>query len=202
MTADYCTVADIKEVLPNVSYGTGYDAVFGSLITRASRMIDRVTRREPGAYATGTAGTSRYYTGSGKVDLWVDEMAAAPSVVAVDEVGDHTYTTWGSGDYMVWPYNTTPYTKLEVDTINGSKAVWYKFPKSVRITAPFGFSVSVPDDIKQAVVITAVRAFQRGKQGYEDVGAIAELGQLRYVKQLDPEVQAIIEGGGYIKTVI
>lgn len=198
--ADYCTLAEVKAVIPSAGYGTAYDNLLTVLITRASRLIDNETNREAGAYATGTAGTARYFTGSGCADIWVDEMSSEPTTVEVDEVGDHTYTTWAASDYMVWPYNRGPYTKLEVDVLNGSKSVWYRFPKSVKITASWGYSVDVPDDIKQATITQVVRYFQRGQQGFEDVGAMTEVGQLRYVKQIDPDVAVIV--AGYKRTII
>jgi hypothetical protein len=37
-----------------------------------------------------------------------------------------------------------------------------------------------------------MRWFMRAKQGYQDAGAIMELGQMTYVKELDPDVQKIL----------
>jgi hypothetical protein len=42
-------------------------------------------------------------------------------------------------------------------------------------------------------VIQVVRWFKRSQQAFQDVGAIVELGQLRYVQRLDPDVQTIIQ---------
>ncbi|MBU0791562.1 MAG: hypothetical protein KKC55_13910 [Gammaproteobacteria bacterium] len=53
------------------------------------------------------------------------------------------------------------------------------------------------DDIKQAAIITAVKQFKRGLQGFQDGSANPTLGQMVYVKQLDPEAEALIEA--YIK---
>jgi hypothetical protein len=122
----------------------------------------------------------------------------------VDEVGDFTYTAWASTDYLLWPYNAAamgrPYTRLDIDQLNGDKVLWYRFPKSVKITARWGYSTTVPEDIKQAVVIQVIRWFKRSQQSYQDAGAIVDLGQLRYVKQLDPDVQLIISH--YMRTAV
>uniref|UniRef100_A0A6M3IJN9 Putative structural protein n=1 Tax=viral metagenome TaxID=1070528 RepID=A0A6M3IJN9_9ZZZZ len=53
------------------------------------------------------------------------------------------------------------------------------------------------DDIRQAAIITAVKQFKRGLQGFQDGSANPTLGQMIYVKQLDPEAEALIEA--YIK---
>ena len=72
----------------------------------------------------------------------------------------------------------------------------------MKIVGKFGYSVAVPDDIKQAAIIMTVRYFKRGQQGFNDVGAVVELGQLRYVDKLDPDVAAILLDGGYVRMMI
>jgi hypothetical protein len=200
---DYCDVADVTGMMPDTDFGNTYHALMAALITRASRLIDKATGREDGAYEAATA-TIRYFDGSGGREMWVNEMAAAPTAVAVDEVGDFTYTAWASSDYLLWPYNAAamgrPYQRLDIDQLNGDKVLWYRFPKSVKITAKWGYSTTVPEDIKQAVVIQVIRWFKRSQQSYQDAGAIVDLGQLRYVKQLDPDVQLIISH--YMRTAV
>lgn len=195
MTA-YVTTVEIMDAMPDVEWKGSYEAFLSSLATRASRLIDRATGRAEGAFAADTDAV-RYFDGSGHRTQWVDEIAAAPTAVAVDEAGNLTYTTWTATDYILWPYNAAdegrPYRRLDIDQMNGNKALWYAFPKGVKITAKWGYSTTPPDDIKQAVIIQAVRWFKRAQQAYQDVGAIIELGQLRYVKQLDPDVAFIVE---------
>lgn len=196
MANSYCTVADIKSAMPDGNWGATYDAELARLAEVASRVVDRVTRREPGAYSV-TADSTRVFDGSGAALLWVDELAAAPALVEVAETGDTTaYTAWSATDYVAWPYNApslgVPYLRLDVDLINGSKTIWPKFPRAVRVTGRWGYSTTVPPEIKQAAIMIAARAFKRGQQAYRDVGAVVELGQLQYVQQLDPEVQVLL----------
>lgn len=199
----YCDAAEIKAVMPDVPWGTSYDTLLGTLATRASRLFDAAAGRQPGEFATGTAGTVRYFDGSGGSCLWVDEMSAAPQKVEVAETGNPTeLTTWATNDYIVWPYNNPPYTKLEVELQYGTKSVWPAFRRAVKITAPWGFSASVPDDLKQGVITQVVRWFKRGQQGFQDAGAIEELGKLMYVKKLDPDIEMILEAPGYIRRTI
>lgn len=204
MASVYCTNTEIKAVMPDTTWGTTYDALLTAIAERASRAIDTLTGREPGAYKAGTA-AARYFDGSGCGELWVDEMAVAPTAVAVAESGDvdssagsgGTYTTWAASDYLLWPANALvmgqPYLRLDVDIQSGSKALWYAYPKAVKITAQWGYSTAVPPDILQATLIQAVRWFKRGQQAFADTGAVTELSQLRYVKALDPDVATMVE---------
>jgi hypothetical protein len=198
LASNYITEDEIKEAMPDQSWSTAYDSLLDSLASRASRAIDRYTNRAPGSYLVATT-SIRYFTGDGSIYLYPGEMAEAPTAVAVAETGDlTTYTAWSTAsDYWPTPYNAAsegePYTGLEIDPVGGTKMLWPTFPRSVRVTAKWGHAASVPDDVKQAALIQAVRWFKRGQQGYQDVGAIAELGQLRYVKGLDPDVETLIE---------
>ena len=193
---DYVSVDDIMAEMPDTSWTGKYHETLDNLVTRASRLIDRLTGREDGAYGISTA-TARTFDGSGLSMQWVDEMAAAPTLVEVDETGAFAYVTWAASDYLLWPYNAAaqsrPYLRLDVDLMNGDKAIWYRFPKSVRITAKWGYSTTPPQEIRQATIIQVTRWFKRAQQAYQVTGAILELGQLRYVRELDPDVSLIID---------
>lgn len=197
MANDYLTLLEFKQALADTSWTPNYDTIIEAIITRASRAIDRTTRRHPGAYYASTDET-RYFDGSGTSSLWTGEMAAAPTTVRVAETGDlSNYTSWSSTDYIVWPYNAPymgePYLRLDIDILYGSKVLWYKYRKAVEIAGKFGFSTTVPDDIKQIALIQSVRWFKRAQQAFRDTGAIVDLGQLTYTQQLDPEVAGMLE---------
>jgi hypothetical protein len=194
---DYCTNTEIKAVMPDQTWSTTYDTLFTTLATRASRAIDRFTERKPGAYKVDTDVTL-YFDGSGTDVLEIEELAAAPTSVAVAETGDLTsLTTWASTDYLLHPYNALdryePYTRLMVDYFNGLKAAWYAYPKAVKVVGKFGYTTATPDDVKQATIIQAVRWFKRGQQSFKDTGAIVELGQLQYTQALDPDVAQLLK---------
>lgn len=197
ITNGYTDLPTLKAVLEIADSVSDYDALLEQSINAASREFDRATNRHPGAYAVTTA-SDRYFTGSGGGTLYPGEMAEAPSAVAVAETGDlSSLTDWStSSDYHCVPYNAAdegePYTGLEIDSMGGTKARWPRYPKAVKITAKWGYSAAVPYDVQQAVITMAARLFKRGQQGYEDTGAIVELGQLRYTKGQDPAVDDLI----------
>lgn len=195
---DYATNTEIKAAMPDGNWSIDYDALFTTLATRASRLFDQVAGKKPGSFYVSTDVT-RYFDGNGEILLPISDLAAAPTSLAVAETGSITvYTTWASTDYILLPYNAPdngkPYTELLIDGMNGSKAVWYPFPKSVKIVGKFGYSVAIPDLVKQAVIMQASKWFKRGQQGFQDTGAITELGRLLYTKRLDPEVEMIALG--------
>jgi hypothetical protein len=206
VTVKYATVAEIKAALPNDSWSSAFDAALDQALIWASRDVDEYLGRAPGAFAA-SATSVKYFNGSGKVKLFVPEMAAAPTEVAVAEGGvidgaggtGGTYTVWSTQDYFLEPLSALddvkPYTQLVIDRLNGSKTSWYKFRKAVKITAAWGYcttSGSVPQ-VNKATIIQAMRHYKRGRQGYEDVGAIQSLAQMRYVKAYDREMKALIE---------
>lgn len=197
MANDYCTALEIKDILPDVEWSGAYDAILTSLITRASRAIDGHLKRAPGLFYSDTDLTF-YFDGSGESQLWIGELAAAPTSVAVAEDGNlSTYTAWSSTDYILWPYNAPslgiPYQRLDIDLLYGAETHWYAYPKNVKIVGKFGFSTTVPDEIKQATIIQTMRWFKRGQQAFQDTGAVLELGQLRYLQKLDPDVLLLLE---------
>ena len=201
---DYCTATEIKAAAPGTTWSSTYDTLLGTLATRASRVVDRDTGRQPGYFYVSTDVT-RYFDGSGTRELKIGELAAAPTSVSVAETGivdnaagtGGTYTVWTTDDYVLWPYTSDsgyePYTRLIIASeTETTKAVWYAFKRAVKIVGKFGWAAAIPDDIKQATIIEAMRMYKRGMQGYEDAGAIQELGQLRMVKAKDPEYMSLI----------
>jgi len=60
------------------------------------------------------------------------------------------------------------------------------------VTGKWGGVVTPPALIEKACKITVIRRFKRAMQGFQDTGAIEELGQLRYTKALDPDVKEIL----------
>lgn len=203
---DYVTRDEIKQGLPDSSWGSDYDAGLDVLAARASRAIDMHLKRKPGAFYVN-ADVTLYFDGSGNSQLWIEELAAAPTSVQVAETGVlTTLTSWASTDYVLWPYNAldygTPYLRLDVDLMSGTKSLWYGYRKAVKIVGKFGFSTTVPGEIKEAAIIQAVRWFKRGQQAFADVGAVEALGQLKYVQRLDPDVAGILEGAKFGRMTI
>jgi hypothetical protein len=208
MASDYITLDDLKTNMADSGLDgvADYDVVMDALITRASRMIDRLTGREPGAFAV-TADTTRYFTPTCPTEVWIGELAAAPTTVSMSQTGSLTdHTDLASTDYILWPYNAAlegrPYRRIDLDTLNGDYGVYYQFPKSIKVVGKFGYAESAPEEVVQATLVQAMRWFKRAQQGFADTGAIIELAQLRYVDKLDRDIVAILYDAGLKRTVI
>jgi hypothetical protein len=113
-----------------------------------------------------------------------------------------------TGDPKYPNYTKKPYTLL-LTGVNGNYAYFpsgrftglrgfapdqeteYGLP-TVMITAKWGYSVNVPENIKQAAIIESARVFKRGEGTWADAIANAETGELRFTASLDPATKAML----------
>lgn len=197
--ADYTTSTDAFADISEGSYSSSDYPVMANLVTVASRMIDREMGKWDGFFYPSTDDVTRYYDGSGGTEQPIDEFVSITSV-SVSEQGkleSTDYTAWTlNTDYITEPYNSTPIYKLTVAADPGTKAVWYRYQKSVRVVGIAGYSATPPDLVAQACKIQAVKWFMRAKGGYQDVQGNDDTGK-RYYKgttELDPDVKAMLWG--------
>lgn len=198
---DYITAQDIATHMlePGLMDGDSGKSqpILEQLVTRVSRLIDNWFGYPENTFAVDTA-SDKYFDGSGTQELVVPFMAAIPTAVEVAEAGLLTsLTAWAATDYILYPYNALeegyPYRALHIDSIGGTKSIWYKYPRAVKITTKWGWSLIPPPPIEEAAIIQAVRWFKRGQQAFQDAGAVTELMSLRYLKKLDPDVELILK---------
>ena len=189
--ADYCTIAEVKSVMPDVEWDASYDVVLTSLITRASRAIDRWTGREPNAYCAPEA--TRLFDSVGNCELYIGELATNPKEVKVAWDGT-TFELLDAAEYYCLPINSLPfnYLRLEFGTFPCMR-------RSVQVKGKFGYSLSVPDDIKQAVIMQVIRWYKHGQQAFQNTAAASQFGTPEY-GGLDETVSSILEA--YRKVVI
>jgi hypothetical protein len=149
--------------------------------------------------------SDRYYDGTGNLELPIDECLSITQVsVSINgRVASSTdYTDLAATEYYAEPFNWqadgNQMTRLVLDVysrpVGSVIGAWYSFRKAVKIVGIFGYSVTVDERIAQATKMQAVRWFMRAKQGYQDSGANAEIGQL-VVKgslQLDPDIRQLL----------
>ena len=201
MANDYATLAQVQAGFPDSTISTTTDTAFtgiiGSMITRASRLIDREVGRWPGYFYPTTDAVTRYYDGTGDTEQCIDDCCSLTSVAVAESGGiDSTsYTTWTEDtDFYVSPYNWSaniePVGELVIDW-NSGKPGWYGYRKAVKVVGIFGWSTTLPDDINEACIIQAVRWYMRSKQGYQDASANPEVGRI-YMTKLDPDVVNIL----------
>lgn len=201
--SDYITPADVKAGTPDTTWLTAYDTLLAGLVTFASRAIDAFTHKRDGEWVASPTPNLRYFDGSGKIHQIIDPCTSVIEV-AVDETGSGLYTVWVAGqDYFTWPYNpdvTSPITRLDlnVSLLTTNKPAWYRYQKSVRVNATWGWSNVAPGFIKQAALIQCTRWFGRAQQAYKDTGALPELHTMTYTQSIDPDIEALLTRKGVL----
>ncbi len=186
---DYTTTANVKTSFGIVE--TGDDALIASMVTRASRAIDRM--------CAGAATASDNYL---MLETITDEMPKA----IVD----------GRGRLVVYPHKPviTGVTALAyrfhpreawqtVDAadiiINDTRVIAWtaldRQPVEVRITYAGGLAASpdaLPADIIEAATVLAGRYYKEAQAGVTDVVGVAELGVLKYAKATPVRVERLL----------
>lgn len=209
--SDYCTLADIKQDIPEggIASTTDYDAAISQMITDASRMIDNEIGKWPNYFQPSTDEETRYYDGNtweetSRLGLYgrairIDDAVSITSFAISQSGGMQStdYTVWASGDFFTAPYNNValglPIRWVEIDFLNGSQNSFYGYRRGVRVTGRFGWSSACPSTVSRATKIQVIRWFMRGKQAFADGGANPATGQMTYVKKLDADVAELIK---------
>lgn len=150
-TPGLCTLDDVKRYrrgLPD-----SLDQLIEALIPRASAAIATHTGRQ---FWKDTAATVRVFeTGIG-ADLAIDDLAAAPTVVAVyDYLGALTSTLTVATDVVTRPFNPgtgRPITSLTLRPVYSSL---YSSGSTVSVTGFWGWP-AVPEDVREAAITTVV----------------------------------------------
>lgn len=216
----YATAAELRARINKVD--TSKDVtVLTPLLSAAERNINLACNR-PDGFVALTSATARIYTGSGKSYQWIDECVEITKVEVRETVTDTDYTEWSSSDYIEargdpkYPdFNTTPYHLLVIDPggdysifTNGQYSYVPGFPPeydvvrgvpTVRVTAKWGYAVSVPADIKEACLMQAARWFKRFEGSMSDALASENLGMLLFRQSLDPDIKRLLVDGRYVR---
>lgn len=193
--ADYCTTTEVKALIPESGLQVvfDYDSMLAVLVTAASRAIDREVGQDANYFSPSSDNVTRYYDGNNKRCLQVGDWVSVATVAVSDEGGlaSSDYTAWSSSDYITYPYNTTPITRLDVDTLNGSQLYFDAYPKSVRVTGIYGYSTTPPSDVALACKMQVIRWFMRTKQMLAETGGDSERGGYSF-DHIDPDISSLL----------
>lgn len=116
-------------------------------VEAASRAIDSYANR----VFYSTSGT-RYFDGNGKRSLWLPtsadgdlfSLAGGGSIqVDTDLNGTWETTLLSPGDYVLWPDNTTPKNRIDIDVNSTKLSAWPMGRRTVKITGVWGYSYDV-----------------------------------------------------------
>jgi len=199
MTETYGTAAELQSRLwgEDVTPAGADEMALEQILDGASRWIDKFCGRR--FYAEDE---TRYYTPQYSNLLEVDDLLSVTSL-QTDEDGDRTYDiTWASTDYDLYPYNAIldgqPYTLIRVAPEGD-----HGFPrvaKGVKIIGSFGYCAitSLPADVRDACLLQSERLYKR-KDAPFGVAGSGDLGQMRLIAELDPDVKQLLSA--YVRIV-
>lgn len=187
--------------------GTGQDDNIDNAINGACRQIDAICGRV--FYQDETVQIKKY-TPVNAYYLDVDDISTTTGlVVKLDDNDDGTFekTLTLDTDFYLEPVNPAivakisstiyyePYTSLRILDTRSSERFDPTILNHVQITAKFGYS-KVPEAIKQATLIQALRLFKRKDAPFNILGN-EQTGQIELFNKFDPDAKELIKG--YIK---
>ncbi len=143
---------------------SSFSSQISAWITAAESYIDNYTQKS----FEGTT-TTRYFDGNGKREIIVDDFTTLTSVqilqVNSDDV-EYTLTEGLDDDYVLYPYNETPYYKLMM-VASSSVGVWLRGLKRIKLTGVWGHSAIVPEDIKLVATMLVADIIKQGRDSGE-----------------------------------
>lgn len=148
------------------------DTTIDNWITAAQNYVEKYTGRKFEA----TDEETRYYDGPGGRTLYIDDFVTLTSAQTLEIDGstvDETLTV--NTDYFIYPLNDAPKHILKITPESGIGS-WPKGKKRIKIIGDFGYSNSVPEDIKLAVTQLVSHIVNVGRQGGEGGVAAESLG--------------------------
>jgi hypothetical protein len=196
---DYLTLSEVKAQL--VDMDTGSDAFLTSLITRASRDVDRLT----GQFFDLSTSVTRTFDGDGSRILflpWAWPLNAV-TTLTVKAGTNGSPQTVASTDYFLEPGgrpNGWPARWIELSDQSTSGYGYFGAGKrTISITGDFGWAAT-PDEIKEVCLELVVRGWRmRGSGDSEAIGlqgAIGTFSEDNIPRSLSPRSIAVLRKHG------
>ena len=188
ITNGYCTLAEVKAAL-RLTDSTD-DTLLENAIEGASRRVDGYTGRW--FYKTSPTAVGQFALDS--YNVAVTDIANTTVIVKTDDDGNGTYeTTWTQNtDYQLYPLSATlkglPYNRIVAVGAKSFPLFLSPSKPLIEVTAYWGWD-AVPDDIREATILLAMRGFARlnaalGVVGFADMAI--------QVRAVDPDVRDLL----------
>lgn len=172
------------------------DTLLGALIDRAEAAIDSYTNRHFEA-----ASETRYYTRDALSDEDAFLLLVDADLLEVDELtnGDSDGTVIPNTEYVLWPRNFTPKWGILLET-NSAYSWQWDTDCWVSVEGSWGYSTTVPDDVKHACIRLAAYYYRQRDAGVYDVTAVPGEGVIIVPKGMPADVKLIL--GRYRRVVM
>ena len=187
----YFELEELKSTLEITSGGSDTDLL--AAIVAASRVVDELTSRR--FYPDSDANQVRYYTPYRPDKLIVDDIVTLTEL-ATDPSGGTTFgTVWTANtDFVLEPLNAAadgqPWEEIRVHPAGGN-ALPCGYPRSVRVTAKFGWA-AVPENVRVATGIIATKMVKRAKDAPMGVLTFFDGTAIR-MSRFDPQLDELLE---------
>lgn len=184
--ADYCTAAQVKAAgRLNIS-GSTYDTELTTLVTAASRWIDRHCNLPTDGFVASASAT-RYYS--------IDDVSGAAlfldaPLLTLATLANGNGATIDSANYWLEPRNTSP--KWQV-TLKSGYTWAFATDGWISVVGVWGFSTNVPLPVTEAAAMLAGWMFKRYQAALQDSTASIELGELVYSEAIPRQVLALLQ---------
>lgn len=194
---DYATVAEFKA--SSGLQSTADDAHIQLCLDAAAAALEAYCNRGP-LVADAVATAREYATPAGgewlRIDDCVEVTAVATRTSTDDDFESVTYTAAAvSPDY---PRFTPPYNWLYI----ASGLPQMTTGTAVRVTARWGYSATVPNQVKLAVIGQATRWFKRGQSSWADTLSSDAVGQLFFRRDLDPDIAMMLRNARLVRPTL
>ena len=194
MSSSYITITELKNTaeLAGVSFAD-YDATMA--ISAASRGIDEYTGRRFDSDVTG-ATITRYYSPQEPQYLSIDDLVTA-ATVASDLTGTGVFDTiWvANRDYVLAPLNAAadgwPYEQIRPHPASAQR--FPAWPRSVAVTGQWGWPTAIPDNVREATTILAIRLLKRAREAPFGVVNLGIEGSAVRISRTDPDVCFLLD---------
>lgn len=177
---DYATLSAVKAALG--SSETTDDSLLASLITQASRAIDR--------YCAGFVDSDDYLVSASVTDEILPALVSADGVLFCwprkPKVESVSALAYRFDPREAWQSVTAAYAVVDGYTVSAGVSE-RRGKAQVKISYIGGFD-PLPDDLVNAAILLAVRFYKEIKSGLTDSIGVAELGTLQYTKALPARV--------------
>lgn len=210
----YATVAELKARTGQTKDTD--DTILLALLTAVSRMWDRFCGRyEYGFKALDTA-TALEFPGRGDGWVYTEENVEITAVGYKSSVTETSYTALTSADFRGFRgspksrnsirYDRVPYHGVMLTPnasisrfVDGDYAKLQAIEPTVQVTAKWGYSVLVPEEIREATIAQTTILYKRGSGAWSDVLVSGDFGEVRFVRALDPALKLLVKMTGFVK---
>lgn len=160
----YCAKEDIENYTLT-TIDVSFDRTIASWIEVIEGFIDNETGRN---FKADTVASKRYFDGNGETDLYIDECIEISGLKIYNSLGDVVHELTKDTHYLVYPYNELPIRKVLLKYYNPLGFLrFYKGQKNIEVNAKWGYSESVPAQIKFAcmVLVAGIVNYSNNSEG-------------------------------------